>query len=654
MRRFLSILIALTLAFASTMHAAKIAYVYYSSDSVLALAYKALLDSSGYSTSLIEINQVMSTNFSLYDAIIIGDRTVFFPSWGDSATAVEINNSNKPIIGVGQLGYAYFGMLSLRIGNPNGWEGSTRGSIVAMDPQHPIYNILHYIQMPSDSVLQLCSSASNEVGIYLPSMRADIIPLGRELGDLSHYPLVQEDTRYFLWGFSSPPSDMTQTGKDLFCNIVAFMIQATPPYYARLTHVSGNSTGSFAILISDSSKVKSHLYVITGVDSVGLTGAIGYTLKDSTTNTVLLMNNPLPDPLGRTSPIIDGFKVLFGTIDTLYGMANWMVGGTRHWTWANANGLGLEGFNGAIGMGSDWFSTWGAGKSTVASNKLRDVEIRFANTDASGNILNSSDPNVSFAYRYLRHAGSPPAQPLFASFIVNPGAGYAFQDYKKSMPMAAYDINVSPPRRLMVGFLENNVTNGLVDGKYWPPYFDDPIYGDNIASPGPREWFFLFDDPYGTTPDTALETDIFDNNTPMMWFGSVDREDTLGWSSTETFRIIAHHPLSSADKWTFNPSIMSLNGMRVKLLPHSFQLYQNYPNPFNPSTIINYQLPTNSHVTLKVYDILGREVVTLVDRSESAGYRSVKFNASSLSSGVYFYRLQAGQFTAVRRLMIIK
>ncbi len=79
-----------------------------------------------------------------------------------------------------------------------------------------------------------------------------------------------------------------------------------------------------------------------------------------------------------------------------------------------------------------------------------------------------------------------------------------------------------------------------------------------------------------------------------------------------------------------------------------------HPNPFNPTTTIKYQLPKSSFVTLKVYDILGREVRTLVDERERAGYYSFTFSASDLASGVYFYRLQAGSFVQVRKLMILK
>lgn len=90
------------------------------------------------------------------------------------------------------------------------------------------------------------------------------------------------------------------------------------------------------------------------------------------------------------------------------------------------------------------------------------------------------------------------------------------------------------------------------------------------------------------------------------------------------------------------------------LKPTSYFLGQNYPNPFNPKTTINYQLPTTSHVTLKVFDLLGREVATLVDEPTEAGEHAVQFDGRELSSGVYFYRMQAGAFTQTRTLVLAK
>jgi photosystem II stability/assembly factor-like uncharacterized protein len=88
--------------------------------------------------------------------------------------------------------------------------------------------------------------------------------------------------------------------------------------------------------------------------------------------------------------------------------------------------------------------------------------------------------------------------------------------------------------------------------------------------------------------------------------------------------------------------------------PGSFVLHQNYPNPFNPVTLIRYELPEESKVTVKIYNVLGQEISTLVNELQDAGYKEVKFDVGNLGSGVYFYRLQAGSFTDMKKMLVIK
>ncbi len=89
-------------------------------------------------------------------------------------------------------------------------------------------------------------------------------------------------------------------------------------------------------------------------------------------------------------------------------------------------------------------------------------------------------------------------------------------------------------------------------------------------------------------------------------------------------------------------------------IPSEFSLSQNYPNPFNPSTTISFNLPNNAFVTLKIYDILGREITTLVNEELNAGHHTKVFNATNLSSGVYFYKLQAGKFSETKKMMLVR
>ena len=138
---------------------------------------------------------------------------------------------------------------------------------------------------------------------------------------------------------------------------------------------------------------------------------------------------------------------------------------------------------------------------------------------------------------------------------------------------------------------------------------------------------------------TAGLTD-FSNSQRMHYFGA---------TSQAVFGV----KLDVKDLWTY-PAQTGVANEEDPLLAESFKLNQNYPNPFNPSTVISYQLPASGKVTLKVYDLLGQEVATLVNTTMSAGAHEVSFDASRLASGMYIYRIQSGNFIQTRKMLLVK
>jgi len=96
------------------------------------------------------------------------------------------------------------------------------------------------------------------------------------------------------------------------------------------------------------------------------------------------------------------------------------------------------------------------------------------------------------------------------------------------------------------------------------------------------------------------------------------------------------------------------NLMKVTTVPSEFALAQNYPNPFNPNTNISFNLPTDANVSLTVYNIAGEKVAELVNGQVKAGHHTVNWNASNVASGVYFYTIKAGNFTATRKMVLMK
>lgn len=149
------------------------------------------------------------------------------------------------------------------------------------------------------------------------------------------------------------------------------------------------------------------------------------------------------------------------------------------------------------------------------------------------------------------------------------------------------------------------------------------------------------------------------------WHGEVD------WTQTEYSLTTGHHSL----KWKFSRRNIFGNGHNAAFLddvffpenslvtsveanteriPTGYQLFQNYPNPFNPTTNFEFQIADFGFVNLKIYDVLGREVVTLINEERAPGIYSVSFNASSLSSGVYFYKIETGHFVSTKKMILMK
>lgn len=117
-----------------------------------------------------------------------------------------------------------------------------------------------------------------------------------------------------------------------------------------------------------------------------------------------------------------------------------------------------------------------------------------------------------------------------------------------------------------------------------------------------------------------------------------------------------HGEYGSIQIWNYahDPTEEEVSTERNFNVPDRFTLKQNYPNPFNPETRITYSLPRDEEVTLTVHDMLGREITTLVDRRQSAGVHTIRFDASGLASGVYLYRIHAGEFSQTRKMLLVK
>ncbi len=443
---------------------------------------------------------------------------------------------------------------------------------------------------------------------------------------------------------------------------IAYNYNLPGPNYGdsiKVTHIAGQATGGVTVVITDPSKLTGDNYSVT-IDTLQ-GGAEVWNLKDVSKNIVLFSNEALSAYNTSQKENIDGFQIT--VTNPQAGMKDWSIPqGTRRFTWAGNSAVsayGLEGFSGAIGWASPDF-IYVSGVESVPANQLHNTLLTLAQvTDTSlfnPTFPSNSDVNLSYGYRYLRHASSAAADPRFASHIINTTGGtYPFQDFAQTVPLSAWNIDdPAHPLRLVVGYLENNVVGGLVDGKYWPP---DYTQLDNAIT---REFLWIFNAPYSTSPNPAFEEDALTTSPgkplPIMWFSLASRRGPVPFSPDGTgedqLLIIKSSPLELNDVFTFNSSI--LTEIKSNKVVSKYSLNQNYPNPFNPTTTIEFSIPNAEKVTLKVYDILGKQIASLVNEEKPAGSYSVQFNASRLASGVYFYRIEAGKFLQTKKLILLK
>jgi hypothetical protein len=135
--------------------------------------------------------------------------------------------------------------------------------------------------------------------------------------------------------------------------------------------------------------------------------------------------------------------------------------------------------------------------------------------------------------------------------------------------------------------------------------------------------------------------------------GNQSVDSNVELAQTYTYRTKAYNNITESDY--SNEVSLTVTGITEEAgLPTEFSMSQNYPNPFNPTTKIKIALPQSVLTKLIVYDLLGREVQTLINKELEAGYHEINFDASNLTNGVYFYRIQAGNFTETKKLLLLK
>ena len=187
---------------------------------------------------------------------------------------------------------------------------------------------------------------------------------------------------------------------------------------------------------------------------------------------------------------------------------------------------------------------------------------------------------------------------------------------------------------------------------------DGGIASVNAGTIGAAQFAF----PYGTWFHVKIIVSLYydsgelkiNNNSICVWQWTLGAHGAGGSLSLAAADFFGHYPNNEmyVDNFWFGDPFVSVETEETN--PSVFSLEQNYPNPFNPTTTIKYSIPTSEFVTLKVYNLFGKEVSTLVNENKQAGIYSVEFNAANYPSGVYFYKLQAGNFIETKKMLLLK
>ena len=277
------------------------------------------------------------------------------------------------------------------------------------------------------------------------------------------------------------------------------------------------------------------------------------------------------------------------------------------------------------------------------------------------------------------YAGSSFAQPVTtdqARIYKSTNSAASWFDVSNGIPATQGATTHDPVRKLSIQAADTNrVLAGI--------FLNDSLGGMYLTTNGGTSWQKRHTGLATTAPGTLPRSVLIRPGTTNEFYCGIGTEigvfqttdAGLSWTSFNngaltnpaTIRSLAYAPTS---RYLYaggaHASDATLQGVfRTQLapvsvheippgLPADFVLYQNYPNPFNPSTKIAYDLPERGFVTLKVYNVLGQKVATLVEGEVSPGYHEANFDATGLTSGMYFYRLHAGTFSQTKRLMLMK
>jgi hypothetical protein len=387
-------------------------------------------------------------------------------------------------------------------------------------------------------------------------------------------------------------------------NIIPLAYQ--PEYNSHMNIIEGKLKDGFDYIIINPWELTGHTYQINFAEQEQ---KLFYNLKDVSTNVIKLNVQPLPDSHGHTNPLVDGFKILKGSLNYQASIA----------------GININPFDNVWLTSVPYFSVRSAYYSWQKGIVLGNFTDKW-----QGNVPFWEYPDrikIEFDSTFTTYCK---VYRIDQNYQVQPGLG-VFHG-------AAYDIiDTLSSRRLNIVFMENDTLKPA-----------DMVWNPDSTALGGEELLLVMNSDYRAENGGGYDNSNFAPEADVLVKAAFAlKEDRELSESPYTLTIILRDRPRLDDVFEFTPVWQNTEALKCQLL-------QNYPNPFNNRTTITYRNSWPQRVKLEIFNVLGQRIETLVDKFQQPRNYSVVWDARSCSSGIYFYRLTAGQFQKTRKFLLIK